>query len=115
MPVRGGGGVGVLPQNLFVLHALRLILMQSVQRNVNEMKYTIANNTMNINSKPIKSSSNNVTKFHTARLASGKLINSELFPMLQTEETSTLWLTKQSRPTCGLATPMHVELRPLAS
>ena len=32
----------------FVLHALRLILMQSRQRNVDEMKYTIANITMNI-------------------------------------------------------------------
>ena len=43
------GGLGVLPQNLFlVLHALRLILMQSRQRNVDEMKYTIANITMKI-------------------------------------------------------------------
>ena len=36
-PVRG-----VLPRFfLFYMHALRLILMQSGQRNVDEMKYTI--------------------------------------------------------------------------
>ena len=52
--------------------------MQSWQRNVDEMKYRIANITMNI--MPIKSSSKNVTKFHTASMASG---------------TSTLWLTKE--------------------
>ena len=34
---------GSSPRNFFVLHALRLILMQSRQRNVHEMKYTIAN------------------------------------------------------------------------
>ena len=34
---------GGAPEFFFVLHALRLILMQSGQRNVNEMKYTIAN------------------------------------------------------------------------
>ena len=55
---RGGGGGHVIapvrgvwgssPQTFFVLHALRLILMQSRQRNVDEMKYTIANITMNI-------------------------------------------------------------------
>ena len=55
--------------------------MQSGQRNVDEMKYRIANITMNI--MPIKSSSKNVTKFHTARMASG---------------TSTLWLTKEFAP-----------------
>ena len=44
---RGGSG-GPTPEFFFVLHALRLILMQSRQRNVDEMKYTIANITMNI-------------------------------------------------------------------
>ena len=45
----GGGGVwGSSPRIVFVLHALRLILMQSRQRNVDEMKYRIANITMNI-------------------------------------------------------------------
>ena len=44
---RGGSG-GPPPEFFFVLHALRLILMQSRQRNVDEMKYTIANITMNI-------------------------------------------------------------------
>ena len=39
---------GSSPIIFFVLHALRLILMQSWQRNVDEMKYTIANITMNI-------------------------------------------------------------------
>ena len=38
---RGSGGPP--PEFFFVLHALRLILMQSGQRNVDEMKYTIAN------------------------------------------------------------------------
>ena len=57
------------PEFFFVLHVLRLILMQSGQRNV---EYTIANNYYNEHySKPIKSSSKNVTKFHTARMASG--------------------------------------------
>ena len=45
-PVRGVWGSS--PRIFFVLHALRLILMQSRQRNVDEMKYTIANITMNI-------------------------------------------------------------------
>ena len=39
---------GSSPGIFFVLHALRLILMQSGQRNVDEMKYRIANITMNI-------------------------------------------------------------------
>ena len=39
---------GSSPQIFFVLHALRLIVMQSRQRNVDEMKYRIANITMNI-------------------------------------------------------------------
>ena len=39
---------GSSPRIFFTLHALRLILMQSWQRNVDEMKYTIANITMNI-------------------------------------------------------------------
>ena len=78
-PVRGLWGSS--PRIYFTLHALRLILMQSWQRNVDEMKYTIANITMNI--MPIKSSSKNVTKFHTASMASG---------------TSTLWLTKEFAP-----------------
>ena len=43
-----GGSGGPPPEFFFVLHALRLILMQSRQRNVDEMKYTIANITMNI-------------------------------------------------------------------
>ena len=43
-----GGSVGPPPEFFFVLHALRLILMQSRQRNVDEMKYRIANITMNI-------------------------------------------------------------------
>ena len=42
------GDWGSSPRIIFVLHALRLILMQSRQRNVDEMKYTIANITMNI-------------------------------------------------------------------
>ena len=41
-------GLGGPPPECFVLHALRLILMQSGQRNVDELKYTIANITMNI-------------------------------------------------------------------
>ena len=45
-PVRGVWGSS--PRIFFVLHALRLILMQSGQRNVDEMKYRIANITMNI-------------------------------------------------------------------
>ena len=40
--------------------------MQSGQRNVDKVKYTIANITMNI-----KSSSKNVTKFHTALVNQG--------------------------------------------
>ena len=66
-----GGSGGPPPGFFFTLHALRLILMQSWQRNVDEIKYTIANITMNI--MPIKSSSKNVTKFHTASMASGDL------------------------------------------
>ena len=45
-PVRGVYGSS--PRIFFTLHVLRLILMQSWQRNVDEMKYTIANITMNI-------------------------------------------------------------------
>ena len=68
--------------------------MQSGQNKMHNCKYHNEQYT-----KPIKSSSKNVTKFHMAWMASG---------------TSTLWLTKEFAQWTihvrGLTTPIHIEL-----
>ena len=96
-PVRG-----VLPQNYFVLHALRLILMQSGQRNVDEMKYTIANITMNI----IVSLLSQAARMSPSSIRQG---------WRRGPQHSGLPRNLQSRLTRGLTTPIHVELLRLAS